>query len=101
MENQTKLSPYNSEKELYLVIDGASSIRTGFVLLQRVKEMDPEAGFLIINAGSSLLPPTKGEFSPVEIEAIALDRACTGCHQGPYYAEKYNSYQIALESSIC
>ena len=50
--------------------------------------MDPEAGFLIINAGSSLLPPTKGEFSPVAIEAIALDRACTGCHQGLYYAEK-------------
>ena len=30
MLNQIKLSLYNEEKDLYLVIDGTSSVRTGF-----------------------------------------------------------------------
>ena len=47
--------------------------------------MSESKGFLIINAGASLLP-TKGEFMPVEAEAISFDRACTSCHHWLYYA---------------
>ena len=65
-----------------LVIDGGSKIGTCFILLQRVSE---SKGFLIINAGSSLLS-TKGEFMSVEAEAICLDRACTSGHHWLYYA---------------
>ena len=39
MKSQIKLSPYNPKKELTLRIDGASLVGTGFVLLQRVKEV--------------------------------------------------------------
>ena len=53
METQIKLSPYDAQKELLLVIDGASSVGTGFVLLQKVKEPNTQAGLLIINAGIS------------------------------------------------
>ena len=33
MRTQIKLSPYNSEKALYLFIDGSSRIGTGYCLL--------------------------------------------------------------------
>ena len=66
MHTQIKLSPYNSEKALYLVIDGSSRIGTGYCLLQRIQEDDPAKGFTIVYAGASLLPTTKGEFSPIE-----------------------------------
>ena len=36
MLTQIKLSPYNPEKSLYLVVDGASKIGTGFCLLQSI-----------------------------------------------------------------
>ena len=90
MLTQIKLSPYNPEKSLYLIVDGVSKIGTGFCLLQRINETDPTKGFLIINAGSSLLPSIKGEFSPVKAEAISLDRVCTSCHHSLYYAQEIN-----------
>ena len=49
-----------------------------------MKESNPTAGFLIINAGSSLLPSTKGDLSPVGAEAIVLYRACISCHHWKY-----------------
>ena len=38
MQTQIKLSPYNPSKKLKLVIDGASSIGTGFILVQLLDE---------------------------------------------------------------
>ena len=73
MRTQIKLSPYNSEKALYLVIDGSSRIGTGYCLLQRIQEEDPTKGFSIVSAGASLLLTTKGEFSPIESEMISLE----------------------------
>ena len=77
MHTQIKLSPYNCEKALYLVIDGSSRIGTGYCLLQPIQEEDPTKGFSIVSAGASLLPTTKGEFSPIESKMISLDRAVT------------------------
>ena len=68
------------------------------VLQERVKESHSEAGFFIINAGISLLPPTKGEISPVKSEAIALDRVCISCQHWLYYAE--NEHLISDFSGI-
>ena len=79
MRTQIKLSPYNEKKALYLVIDGSSRVGTGYCLLQRIQEEDPSKGFSIVSAGASLLPTTKGEFSPIESEMISLDRAVTSC----------------------
>ena len=86
MQTQIRLSPYNPSKPLKLVIDGASSIGTGFLLAQMRDEQRPEKGCDIVNAGSGLLPEGK-DFSPVEAEAIALDRAMTACHHWIYYGE--------------
>ena len=56
MQHQIKLSPYNPKKKLRLVIDGASSIGTGFMLVQFRDDQKPEQGCNIIQAGSGLLP---------------------------------------------
>ena len=59
MKDRIKLSPYDSSKELTLILEGASEVGTGYILVQRVKEDDPSCGFLIINTRSSLIPETK------------------------------------------
>ena len=87
MQTQIKLSPYNPSKKLKLVIDGASSIGTGFLLVQLRDEKVPEKGCDIIHAGSGLLPEGR-DFSPIEAEAIALDRAMTSCHHWIYYGQE-------------
>ena len=87
MQTQIKLSPYDPTKKLKLVIDGASSIGTGFILIQQLNEDKPEKGCKIINAGSCLLPEGK-DFSPVEAESIALDRAMSACHHWMYYCDQ-------------
>ena len=65
MQTQIKLSPYNPKKKLRLVIDGASSIGTGFMLVQFRNDDKPEMGCNIFQAGSCLLPERR-DFSPIE-----------------------------------
>ena len=87
MKQQIKLSPYDPAKKLKLVIDGASSIGIGSLLIQHLNDEKPEKGCSIIQAGASLLPEGK-DFSPIEAEAIALDRAMTSCHHWLYYCNQ-------------
>ena len=83
MQTQVKLSPYDPSKHLCLIIDGTSKIGTGFVLTQFLEEKNPSAGVMIIHCGAALLPP--GDYSPVEGESIALDRAVTACDHWIYH----------------
>ena len=59
MQTQIKLSPYDPTKKLKLIIDGASSLGTGFILIQHLNDEQPEKGCKIVNAGSCLLPEGK------------------------------------------
>jgi hypothetical protein len=70
MQTQIRLSPYNPLKKLKLVIDGASSIGTGFLLVKMRDKKVHEKGCDIIHAGSGLLPEVR-DFRPIEAEAIA------------------------------
>ena len=73
-----------NKKRLPLVIDGAKTLGTGFILIQYLNDAKPEKGVNIIHLGSGLLDQEK-DYSPVEAEAIALDRAITACHHWLYY----------------
>ena len=73
MKKSLKLSPYNPEQKLRLIIDGSRTIGTGFILIQYINDDNVKDGIKIINAGSALLPQTR-EFSSMEAECIALDR---------------------------
>ena len=65
-----------------------SKIGAGFMLTQVLDEKNPSAGVMIIHCGAALLPP--GDYSPVEDESIALDRAVIACDHWIYH----NPYSI-------
>ena len=53
-------------------------------MIQHLNDDEPEKGCNIVPAESGLLPEGK-DFSPIEAEAIALDRALRACHHWMYY----------------
>ena len=83
MKKQLKLSPYNPNQRLRLVIDGARTAGTGFLLIQYADDKDVAKGVNIIHSGSNLLPLDR-DFSCMKAEAIALDRAISACHHWLY-----------------
>ena len=78
--SQIRLSPYDPDKKLRLVIDGASSVGVGFVLFQFLSDEEPKKGAVIINANSSLLSESQIGYSPIDAEMISLDFASRACH---------------------
>ena len=84
MKKSLKLSPYNPDQRLRLIIDGSRTIGTGFILIQYINDDNMNDGIKIINAGSALLPQAR-EFSSMEAECIALDRAMVSCHHWLYH----------------
>ena len=83
-KKQLKLTPYDPGKKLRLVIDGARTAGTGFLLIQYVDDKNIHKGVNIIHSGSNVLPLNR-DFSSMEAEAIALDRAISACHHWLYY----------------
>ena len=75
MKTRIKLSPYDPKKRLRLIIDGAKTVGTGFVLCQYVNESKPSQGVNIIHTGAKKFESGK-IYSPVEAEAIALIQLC-------------------------
>ena len=67
MLEQIQLTPFDPNKSLRLVIDGASIKGAGFVLFQYVDEINPGDGTVIVNANCK------------EAEGIALDFAICCC----------------------
>ena len=84
MKKTLKLSPYNPDQKLRRIMDGSRTVGTGFILVQYINGENLEEGIKIINAGSSLLPQDR-EFSAMEAECIALDRAMVSCHHWLYH----------------
>ena len=84
MKQSLKLSPYNPEQKLRLIIYGSRTVGTGFILIQYINDDDVKDGIKIINAGSALLPQ-KRDFSSMEAECIALDQAMVSCHHWLYH----------------
>ena len=78
--NQIRLSPYDPDKKLRLVIDGTSLVGVGFVLFQFLSDEEPGKGAVIINANSSLLSESQIGYSPIDAELISLDFASRACH---------------------
>lgn len=51
IKQSLKLSPYNPEQKLRLIINGSHTIGTGFILIQYINDEDVKEGIKIINAG--------------------------------------------------
>ena len=84
MRKEVKLSPYDPKQKLRFIIDGAQTADTGFLLIQYVEDKDVAKGVKILHSGSNILP-LYWNFSSMEEEAIALNRAISACHHWIYY----------------
>ena len=79
MLEQIQLTPFEPNKSLILVIDGASTEGAGFGLFQWVDEMNLGDGTIIVNANCTRFKESHIWFSPVEAEGIALVFAISCC----------------------
>ena len=80
MVSHIRLSPYDPQKVLRLIVDGAYSIGVGFCLFQYLDDQHPEKGALFINANSSLLSEQQVGYSPIDSELIGLNFTCKSFH---------------------
>ena len=85
MVTQIQLSPYNPEKVLRLLIDGASSIGVGYCLFQFLDDTDPAKGAVIISANSSIHGENQVGWSPIDTKLMGLDFAMKSCHYWLYF----------------
>ena len=92
METQIQLSPYDPEKQLRLLIDGASSVGIGYCLFQYVSDSEPEKGAVIISCNSSVLGESQVGWSPIDAELLSLDFAMKSCHYWLYFCEEVKLY---------
>ena len=58
MKTQIKLSQYNLKQKLKLVIDGARTAGTRFMLIQNINDAKPDEDIKIINACSLMIEIT-------------------------------------------
>ena len=79
MLKQIHLTPYNEEKTLRLIIDGASTDGVGFVLFQWIDKIDLSKGTVIRNDNCSRLKESQLRFSPKEAESISLNFPIRSC----------------------
>ena len=90
MLGQICLTPYNPDKALRPIIDGASTEDLGFVLFQWTDELDPSKSAMIISANCSRLKETQLRFSPIEEN---LGESC-------YYAKENSASSFALALGV-
>ena len=79
MQEQIHLTPYNQDKTLRPIIDGAGTEGVGFVLFQWIDKMDPSKGTVIRNDNCSRLKESQLIFSPIPAESISLDFSISSC----------------------
>ena len=104
---QIKLTLFDEKKTLRLMIDGASTEGVGFVLFQWVNRMDPVKGAGIVNANYSRFKESQLCFSPIKVEATALDFSISCCSYWIEYCPQEELYSNCsgllnlLNKSLC
>ena len=73
---QIRLSPFDVEKRINRVTDGANSAGVGFVLFQNADDLKQGENVSIVNANSSGLKDCQKQYSAVDTEVLALKFAC-------------------------
>ena len=76
-QNQIRLSPFNPEKPINILTDGASSRGIGFVFYQPTEISTQEV--TIVQGNSSSLKESQMGYSPVDTEVLALKFAFDAC----------------------
>merc|ERR1712030_196824 len=74
--DQIRLSPFNPDREINILIDAANKAWVGFCFYQNVKDDEPEGEVTIVNANSSALKDNQMQYSAIDCEVLGLKFAC-------------------------
>ena len=74
--HQIRLSPFEVEKRINIVTDGANSSGVGFVLFQNADDLKQGENVSIVKANSSGLKDCQKQYSAMDSEVLALKFAC-------------------------
>ena len=65
-QDQIRLAPFDPEKEINILCDGASSKGIGYIFYQNTNENKPGEDVTIVSANSSALKDSELSYSPVD-----------------------------------
>ena len=70
--DQIRLSPFNPDKEINILIDVANKSGVGYCFYQYVNDEDKEGKVTIVNANSSALKENQMQYSAIDCEVLGL-----------------------------
>ena len=69
---QIRLSPFNPDRKINLLIDGANSSGVGYVFYQHLNDEEPNGEVTIVNANSSALKDNQTNYSVIDCKILGL-----------------------------
>ena len=70
--DQIRLSPFNPDREINILIDAANKTGVGYCFYQNINDDEPEGEVTIVNANSSALKENQMQYSAVDCEVLGL-----------------------------
>ena len=92
---QIRLSPFNPDRKINILIDGANSSGVGYVFYQNLNDEEPNGEVTIVNANSSALKDNQSNYSAIDCEILGLKFAVDSNAYYLYGAECINVYTDA------
>ena len=69
---QIRLSPFNPDREINILIDAANKSGVGYCFYQNVNDNEPDGEVTIVNANSSALKDNQLQYSAIDCEVLGL-----------------------------
>ena len=93
--DQIRLSPFNPDREINILIDAANKSGVGYCFYQYLNDDDPEGEVTIVNANSSALKDNQMQYSAIDCEVLGLKFAVDANTYYLYGAKCINIYTDA------
>ena len=93
--DQIRLSPFNPDREINILIDAANKSGVGYCFYQYLNDDDPEGEVTIVNANSSALKDNQMQYSAIDCEVLGLKFAVDANAYYLYGAKCINVYTDA------
>merc|ERR1712002_54558 len=70
--DQIRLSPFNLDREINIIIDAANKTGVGYCFYQNINDDEPKGEVTIVNANSSALKTSQMQYGAVDCEVLGL-----------------------------
>merc|ERR1712030_241238 len=93
--DQIRLSPFNPDREINILIDAANKTGVGYCFYQKINDEEPEGEVTIVNANNSALKDNQMQYSAIDCEILVLKFAVDSNTYYLYVAKCINIYTDA------